>query len=87
MVSRARVCCGVIEEKSRAAKVACDGRFFRVVLLGLLLRIDCGIRSFEHLVVLGVGGERKIWLPWKLEESKGLVEAMDYIYFFFSLVF
>lgn len=36
--SRARAC-GVIEENSSAAKVACDGKLFR--LLGLvLLRID-----------------------------------------------
>ena len=32
------------------------------------------------MVVLGVGGERRIWLPRNLEENKGLVvvvEAMD----------
>lgn len=89
-VSRARACCGVIEEKSRAAaKVACDGR----LVLGFFVRSDFGMRNFllereGRLVVLGVGGERRIWLPRKAEENRGfVVEAMDGFFSVFLSLF
>lgn len=90
-MSRARACCGVIEEKSRAAaKVACDGK----LVLGFFVRSDFGMRNFllereGRLVVLGVGGERRIWLPRKAEENRGfvVVEAMDGFFSVFLSLF
>lgn len=75
--SRARAC-GVMEEKSKAAKVACDDMSLRES--GFLLRMDCVNRCLVLerkgkikgcFVVLGVGGEIMIWVPKKLEESSG----------------
>lgn len=90
-VSKARACWGAIEEKSKAAKVACDGR-----LLGFLVRKDCGMRNFllereGRLVVFGEVGERRIWLLLrKVEENRGCVvvveeEAMDGFFQYCSL--
>lgn len=90
-VSRARAC-GVIEEKSKAAKVACEGMFLRIRELGLLLRIDCAIRKRlarikgKDVRVLGFEEESKTLDPKKVEdeeeeERKVFVseEAMDFV--------
>lgn len=82
-MSKARVACGVRVEKIRAAKEAWDGRDFKGPELGFLLRIlrvillEKGGKRSEDLVVLGVGGESKILVPKKFEESRGLVVVVE----------
>lgn len=61
-MSRARAC-GEIEETSRAARAACDGISLKgLEFCGVLSRRDVRMANFlgKDLVVLGVGGERKI---------------------------
>lgn len=92
VASKARACgvSEVTEEKSKAAKVAWDAadlrgselgfwlKMFLVVKRFLLEKKGRGIGADVHLeVVFGVGGECRILVPKKLEESKVLVvEAM-----------
>lgn len=92
VASKARACgvSEVTEEKSKAAKVAWDVadlrgselgfwlKMFLVVKRFLLEKKGRGIGADVHLeVVFGVGGECRIPVPKKLEESKVLeVEAM-----------
>lgn len=92
VASKARACgvSEVTEEKSKAAKVAWDAadlrgselgfwlKMFLVVKRFLLEKKGRGIGAGVHLeVVFGVGGECRILVPKKLEESKVLVvEAM-----------
>ena len=63
--------CGVaIEENNRAATVAFDWKLKSFDELGVLFKIDWGIRSLflKGLWVLGVGVEIKRFEPKKLEE-------------------
>lgn len=63
----------MIEEKSMAAIAAWFLRFLDLLDL-FSSRIDFGTINLRG-TVLGVGAEMKIWLPKKLEESRGLVNG------------
>lgn len=92
MLSTAKAC-GVIEDKSKAARVASvvTVLFFEAAsedaLLGsgslLKIAVACVVleengKLTDNFLVLGVGGEIRIWEPKKFEVSNGLLieEAM-----------
>lgn len=69
--SKARAC-GAREENRRVAKVALVWmEFLEGFESGFLSRTFLAMRNFLVENVLGVGGERRVLVPKKLEESKG----------------